>query len=74
MLPIKVEVLKDGLEPGTEVTDESLQVLENEAFCSKSVMSDTKIDDLCQVYVDKEIPGLSFAFFQVTLSGYQEKI
>ena len=75
MLPVKVETLRlQGSEAGKDAADDQLHSVQNEAFCSQKQRYGAESKDLCQVFIDLELQGLSFSFMQVTLSGSIKKI
>ena len=75
MLPIKLETVKlQDIVADQDVTEDLLTLVQNEAFCPQQKSKGAQDQDICQVYIDHEIEGLSFAFIQLTVSGSSEKL
>ena len=68
MLPIKVEAITDPI-ARLRPNKHHAYSLPSEAFCEKKYGQLRMKDDKCDVLINLQIPGLSFAFMQVTVSG-----
>ena len=63
-LGLKVLVAKQDLDHAVNMAETHMEGLDTESFCVKAPGRENEsLDDTCDVYLGKEIPGLSFVYF-----------